>query len=284
VDVTLACEGQLLRAHKLVLCACSTYFEVICRAVYIYTLVSNASAHTTLLKWIPKQPVSFSIDQEILSVDASKHPIIFMRDTPYSELKALIQYMYRGEVNIEERQLKSLISLAQALKIRGLAQLEPKSSNSAKPDASPVPDPETDHEPITTEPETINQEEGKVEENPIISSGVAAAAAAATVDLLPTAPANKSSSVKPVTATASPDRKRKASHSPPREKRNPLPTEPGLHYHRINSGIRNALSTGHGLYYHLVRDSESGSESKDDFDDEENGDEVRVTFVFPNIS
>lgn len=29
VDVTLAAEGRLLRVHRLVLCACSQYFQVI---------------------------------------------------------------------------------------------------------------------------------------------------------------------------------------------------------------------------------------------------------------
>ena len=29
VDVTLASEGQFLRVHRLVLCACSQYFEVL---------------------------------------------------------------------------------------------------------------------------------------------------------------------------------------------------------------------------------------------------------------
>ena len=28
VDVTLAAEGRILRVHRLVLCACSQYFEV----------------------------------------------------------------------------------------------------------------------------------------------------------------------------------------------------------------------------------------------------------------
>ena len=28
LDVTLAAEGQLIKVHKLILCACSTYFEV----------------------------------------------------------------------------------------------------------------------------------------------------------------------------------------------------------------------------------------------------------------
>lgn len=30
VDVTLAAEGRFMRVHGLVLCACSTFFEVLC--------------------------------------------------------------------------------------------------------------------------------------------------------------------------------------------------------------------------------------------------------------
>jgi len=38
VDVTLACEGQYIRAHKLILSACSPYFQVNNELLLIYTL------------------------------------------------------------------------------------------------------------------------------------------------------------------------------------------------------------------------------------------------------
>lgn len=66
-DVTIACEGQTLRAHRVVLCACSTYFDAI-------------------------------LNQG--NVD-SKDPIILMRDCRFEDVKALIDFMYRGEINVE---------------------------------------------------------------------------------------------------------------------------------------------------------------------------------------
>ena len=39
VDVTLACDGRSLRAHRAILSACSTYFQV-CYFVYSHALLS----------------------------------------------------------------------------------------------------------------------------------------------------------------------------------------------------------------------------------------------------
>ncbi|KAK7085804.1 hypothetical protein SK128_018631, partial [Halocaridina rubra] len=85
VDVTLFAEGHLLKAHKVVLSACSPYFQTL-------------FAQTT-----------------------DKHPIVILKDVKYIELKALLEYMYRGEVNVSQDQLGPLIKTAESLKIKGLA-------------------------------------------------------------------------------------------------------------------------------------------------------------------
>ncbi|KAF4526956.1 hypothetical protein B566_EDAN015456, partial [Ephemera danica] len=64
VDVTLACEAQMIKCHKVVLSACSSYFE------------------------------------SLLSQNPCQHPIIFMKDMKYWEIRALVDFMYRGEVNV----------------------------------------------------------------------------------------------------------------------------------------------------------------------------------------
>ncbi|PBC28413.1 Protein tramtrack, alpha isoform [Apis cerana cerana] len=64
VDVTLAVEGQLLRAHKMVLSACSPYFQ----ALFV--------GHP------------------------DKHPIVILKDVPYVDMRSLLDFMYRGEVSV----------------------------------------------------------------------------------------------------------------------------------------------------------------------------------------
>jgi len=85
-DVTLACDGQSFRAHQTVLSACSPFFETL--------LVKNTHPH----------------------------PIIFMKDIKCSEMKALLNFMYKGEVNVSQSSLSEFLKTAEALKIRGLTE------------------------------------------------------------------------------------------------------------------------------------------------------------------
>ncbi|XP_011164365.1 longitudinals lacking protein, isoforms H/M/V [Solenopsis invicta] len=86
-DVTLAVDcGRTVQCHKIVLAACSTYFQ-------------------TLFHDVPNQ-----------------YPIIVLKDVKYSEIKAILEYMYRGEVNVAQDQLPGLLKVAQVLKVKGLVE------------------------------------------------------------------------------------------------------------------------------------------------------------------
>lgn len=51
----------------------------------------------------------------------SHHPVIVLPGVEFTDLCALVTFMYSGEVNIYESQLASLLSMADVLHIRGLA-------------------------------------------------------------------------------------------------------------------------------------------------------------------
>ncbi|KAI8117465.1 isoforms H/M/V, Longitudinals lacking protein [Lucilia cuprina] len=87
VDCTLAAEGKFLKAHKVVLSACSPYFATL----------------------------------NILQEQYDKHPIFILKDVKYQELRAMMDYMYRGEVNISQDQLAALLKAAESLQIKGLS-------------------------------------------------------------------------------------------------------------------------------------------------------------------
>ena len=46
---------------------------------------------------------------------------MFLKDVKFDQLQALVDYMYRGEVNVSQDQLAAFLSTAEALKIKGLA-------------------------------------------------------------------------------------------------------------------------------------------------------------------
>lgn len=86
-DVTLACEGgNPIKCHRMVLAACSPYFQ-------------------NLFTDLP-----------------CKHPVVVLKDVKYTEIKAILEYMYRGEVNVAQDQLAALLKVAEALKVKGLVE------------------------------------------------------------------------------------------------------------------------------------------------------------------
>lgn len=112
-DVTLACEdGATLHAHRLVLAACSSYFQ----ALFV-------NAHT------------------------ANHPIVVLKDVRACDMRALLEYMYRGEVNIEHDALQGLLRVAESLKVKGLVEELGNETNAAL--RPPSPPHEASHPPST---------------------------------------------------------------------------------------------------------------------------------------
>lgn len=51
-----------------------------------------------------------------------KAPVIVLKDIDFENLKALVEYMYKGEANVPLHRLQSFIRTAESLQIRGLAE------------------------------------------------------------------------------------------------------------------------------------------------------------------
>lgn len=47
----------------------------------------------------------------------ARHPIVILKDVRFSELRTLIEFMYKGEVNVEYCQLSALLKTAESLKV-----------------------------------------------------------------------------------------------------------------------------------------------------------------------
>lgn len=98
-----------------------------------------------------KQSEQWSNDlfQSVLSQQFDKHPIIILKDVKYAELRAMMDYMYRGEVNISQDQLAALLKAAESLQIKGLSDNKPSRPPSrpaqavaAHPPRAPSPPPQ----------------------------------------------------------------------------------------------------------------------------------------------
>merc|ERR1719410_787642 len=49
--------------------------------------------------------------------------IVILKDTSYSDISAIIDFMYRGEINVSQDRLSSLLKTAENLKVKGLAEV-----------------------------------------------------------------------------------------------------------------------------------------------------------------
>lgn len=92
VDCTISCQGRKLAVHKVVLSACSTYFH-------------------SLFKDSP-----------------CSHPVVIMNGFQYSDLEALVEFMYCGQVNVPDENLTSFFATASTLNIKGLADYKTNES------------------------------------------------------------------------------------------------------------------------------------------------------------
>ncbi|CAH3984920.1 kelch repeat and BTB domain-containing protein 4-like isoform X2 [Pieris brassicae] len=88
VDVTIAVDGHLLQAHKVILSICSPYFK------------------------------------KMFQLNPCQHPIVVLRDVTHKAMRDLLQFMYHGEVSVKREDLTSFIGTAEILQIKGLTNKE----------------------------------------------------------------------------------------------------------------------------------------------------------------
>lgn len=85
-DVTLCCDGKRLRAHKIILSVCSTYFR------------------------------------ETFMDNPCKHPVVIFKNVKFDDLSNIVEFMYKGEVSISQDSLSSFLHVAEMLQVRGLSE------------------------------------------------------------------------------------------------------------------------------------------------------------------
>ena len=84
-DVTLVCDDErVIKAHKVILCAFSPFFK------------------------------------NILLKISSPHPVIYLSGISYKDLLSILQFIYKGETQIEDIELDSFLESGKKLKVLGI--------------------------------------------------------------------------------------------------------------------------------------------------------------------
>uniref|UniRef100_A0A1B0APE0 BTB domain-containing protein n=1 Tax=Glossina palpalis gambiensis TaxID=67801 RepID=A0A1B0APE0_9MUSC len=66
-----------------------------------------------------------------------KHPIVILKDVRFAELQTLVEFMYKGEVNVQYCQLSALLKTAESLKVKGLAEMTNQNTALREPEREP---------------------------------------------------------------------------------------------------------------------------------------------------
>ena len=87
-DITLVCgeTQEQVSAHKVVLAASSQFFR------------------------------------NILRRNPHQHPLLYLKGVKHKELLSILNFIYKGSVNIAQEELSSFLSVAEELKVKGLTQ------------------------------------------------------------------------------------------------------------------------------------------------------------------
>ncbi|KAJ8930192.1 hypothetical protein NQ314_017032 [Rhamnusium bicolor] len=83
-NVTLVCKGEEVKAHQVILAAFSPLFK------------------------------------KLLIEKSQSHPIIIFNDITKEEMITLLEFIYKGKVNVNKASLQSLLKAAKNLQIRGI--------------------------------------------------------------------------------------------------------------------------------------------------------------------
>ena len=85
-DMTLACDDNQIKAHKVILSARSPFFK-------------------SVLKRNPHQ-----------------HPLLYLKGVRFEDINSVLNFMYHGEVNVSQEKHNSFLSVAEDLQVKGLTQ------------------------------------------------------------------------------------------------------------------------------------------------------------------
>jgi len=133
-DVTLATsDRQTILAHRVVLSAGSLYLE------------------------------------KILGINPSDHPTLVFSNIKYRELKLIIDFMYTGEISVDQPLLPSLLEAAALLQVKGLYENRADSSHpdiDAGPEMTSSPEPELSVTPPQNRQQNTNSDETVLEKYP----------------------------------------------------------------------------------------------------------------------
>lgn len=85
--------------------------------IYVHFYDSTTITNVILNSFQVVLSACSSYFQSLFLDHPARHPIVILKDVRFIELRTLIEFMYKGEVNVQYCQLSELLKTAESLKV-----------------------------------------------------------------------------------------------------------------------------------------------------------------------
>lgn len=105
------------------------------------------------------------------------HPIVILKDITFADMKSLLDFMYRGEVSVDQERLTAFLRVAESLRIKGLTEVNDDKPEKAESVTQPPPPPQPPQlqriQPYATNAQQQQRKaQGMMLSNPLLGSAL----------------------------------------------------------------------------------------------------------------
>lgn len=114
-----------------------------------------------------------------------KHPIVILKDITFADMKSLLDFMYRGEVSVDQERLTAFLRVAESLRIKGLTEVNDDKPEKTEPTTQSQPQPPqlqriqpfpamqtSTGQPSQQQPQQPRKAQGMMLSNPLLGSAL----------------------------------------------------------------------------------------------------------------
>lgn len=101
-----------------------------------------------------------------------KHPIVILKDITFADMKSLLDFMYRGEVSVDQDRLTAFLRVAESLRIKGLTEVNDEKPEKSESSTQPPQLQRIQSSSSSSQQQQQRKTQGMMQSNPLLGSAL----------------------------------------------------------------------------------------------------------------